>query len=109
MNNKVHPVTNQIISEDPTFWRFCSFNGLTKSGLNRMVKFAELEFPNCKDLSKKVIFLFEDSDYSPLMYGVTNYIEVYKKDKLECDLQISQMSEQEELDFIKSYYQNHQR
>ena len=81
MNNKLHPVTEKIILEDPTFWRFCSFNGLTKAGLNRMVKFAESEFPNCKDLAKKVIFLFEDSDYSPLMYGVTNYIEVYKKNK----------------------------
>ncbi len=46
-----------------------------------MVKFAEAEFPNCKDLVKKVIFLFEDSDYMPLMYGVKNYIDTYKINK----------------------------
>ncbi len=81
MSNELHPVTQQIISQEPVFFRFCSFNGLTKAGLNKMVKFAEAEFPNCKDLAKKVIFLFEDSDYSPLMCGVNNFISTYKNNK----------------------------
>jgi len=81
MINTIHPVTEQIISQEKQFWTFCSFNGLSKAGLNKMVKFAEAQFPNCKDLAKKVICLFEDSDYSPLMFGVNNFIKVYKMNR----------------------------
>jgi hypothetical protein len=81
MKNTLHPATEQIISQETQFWNFCSFNGLTKTGLDKMVRFTESEFPNCKDLVKKVIYLFEDSDFSPLMFGVNNFIDVYKRSK----------------------------